>query len=141
MPELNAQLADADARFSDEAERIAEVHRLSDPLYTYSRAAEDDDRIERFDPKGHLESWNDMLRLQESGVYPAAFSSIECPVLMLHGAYDPHPGAMIRASLEPSVPHLEYHEFDECGHSPWVEEHAREPFLATARSWLEQHLR
>jgi pimeloyl-ACP methyl ester carboxylesterase len=48
---------------------------------------------------------------------------------------------MIRDSLKEYVPHLEYHEFEKCGHSPWVEEHARDRFLATARRWLEQELR
>ena len=117
-----------------------QVHRLSDPIYTYCRAADADDPIEHFDLKGHFETWNDMVRLQESGDYPAEFASIKCPVLMLHGTYDPHPGVMIRDSLEAYMPHLEYHEFDKCGHSPWVEEHARSQFLAGARSWLEQHL-
>jgi pimeloyl-ACP methyl ester carboxylesterase len=60
---------------------------------------------------------------------------------MLHGTYDPHPGAMIRDSLLPHLPHLEYHEFEQCGHSPWAEEHARERFLTTVRGWLEHHLR
>jgi pimeloyl-ACP methyl ester carboxylesterase len=48
---------------------------------------------------------------------------------------------MIRDSLEAYIPHLEYQEFDKCGHRPWVEKHARDRFLAEARSWLEQHLR
>ena len=140
-PELKVQLADLEVQLPDEAERVAQVHRLSDPIYTYCRAADADDPIEHFDLKGHLETWNDMVRLQESGAYPAEFASIKCPVLMLYGTYDPHPGAMIRDSLEAYIPHLEYQEFDKCGHSPWVEEHARDRFLAAARSWLEQHLR
>jgi pimeloyl-ACP methyl ester carboxylesterase len=82
-----------------------------------------------------------MLRLQASGVYPAEFASIRCPVSMFHGAYDPHPGTMIRDHLAKSIPHLEYSEFEKCGHSPWVEEHARDRFLAAARGWLEEHLR
>jgi len=140
-PELKARLANLEVEFPDEAERLAETHRLSDSIYTYCRAVDADDPIERFDLKGHLESWSDMVRLQASCIYPAEFASIHCPVLMLHGTYDPHPGAMIRDSLAARVPHLEYHEFEKCGHSPWVEEHARDRFLATARSWLEQHLR
>jgi pimeloyl-ACP methyl ester carboxylesterase len=140
-PELKARLADLEVEFPDEAERFAAMHRLSDSSYTYCRSDDADDPIEPFDLKGHLESWSDMLRLQESGAYPAGFSAIECPVLMLHGTYDPHPGAMIRDGLEPYMPHLEYREFDKCGHSPWVEEHARDRFLAAARSWLDQHLR
>ncbi len=52
----------------------------------------------------------DMLRLQEEGIYPAAFSGVRSPVLMLHGAADPHPGRMICASLREYIPQLEYFE-------------------------------
>ena len=93
------------------------------------------------DPKCQAETWHDMLRLQDSGVYPARFASIHCPVLMLHGSYDPHPGPMVRDSLKPYIPQLEYREFGHCGHSPWIEEHARDRFLEELRSWLEQQLR
>jgi pimeloyl-ACP methyl ester carboxylesterase len=138
-PELQARLATLETEIQDEAERLAEAHRLSDSIYTYRRATGADDRIERFDLKGHRETWNDMIRLQADGTYPAAFARIQCPVLMLHGAYDPHPGAMIRDSLQKCMPHLEYHELEKCGHAPWVEQHARDRFLATARAWLAEH--
>jgi pimeloyl-ACP methyl ester carboxylesterase len=55
---------------------------------------------------------------------------------MLHGAHDPHPGAMIRTSLAPHLPQLEYVEWERCGHYPWHERHAREEFFATLRDWL-----
>jgi len=139
--ELKARLAELEVAFPDPAERFAQAHRLSDSIYTYCRAVDADDPVEQFDLKGHLESWNDMVRLQASGAVPAEFASIHCPVLMLHGTYDPHPGAMIRDSLETYVSHLEYHELEKCGHSPRVEKHARDRFLATTRRWLEQHLR
>ncbi len=77
-----------------------------------------------------------MVRLQEEGVHPAAFAALRSPVLMLHGAYDPHPGDMIRASLEPYIPHLEYREWERCGHSPWAEREVRDEFFAVMRSWL-----
>jgi len=139
-PELRAQLAGIEARFPDEAQRFLEAHRLSDAIYTFSRAVDADATIEHFDTQGHLESWSDMLRLQASGAVPAGFASIDCPVLMLHGTYDPHPGAMIRDTLKTYLPQLEYHEFEKCGHSPWVEEHARDRFLTTARCWLDRRI-
>jgi len=88
------------------------------------------------DARAHQETWEDMLRLQEQGVYPAAFAAIDAPVLMLHGAFDPHPGPMIRASLEPHLPQLEYREWERCGHYPWLEKAAREEFYAVLREWL-----
>jgi pimeloyl-ACP methyl ester carboxylesterase len=47
---------------------------------------------------------------------------------------------VIRDSLKASIPNFEYQEIEKCGHSPWVEVHARESFFAQLRSWLERHL-
>ena len=82
------------------------------------------------------ESWDDMKRLQECGIYPAAFSAIAGPVLMLHGTVDPHPGRMILESLRPHIRRIEYREFERCGHYPWLEREAREEFAAVLKSWL-----
>ena len=136
--ELENQLTRLEARILDENERAAEAHALSDSLYTYRRAVAGS--VTRFDLKGHQESWNDMIRLQGAGSYPAAFEAIECPVLMLHGAYDPHPGGMIRDGLQEFIPQLDYIEFEQCGHSPWVEEYARDRFFSILRTWLEREL-
>jgi pimeloyl-ACP methyl ester carboxylesterase len=137
--EFQAQLEQLETLVPDENERIAKANKLSDHLYTYSRAASGP-RV-KLDLKGHTETWSDMIRLQEAAVYPAAFKAITCPVLMLHGSYDPHPGGMIREGLQKIIPHLEYTEFDRCGHSPWIEEHARDRFLSALRSWLSRHLK
>ena len=74
-----------------------------------------------------------MLRQQEEGVYPAAFAAIHEPVIMLHGDYDSHPGSMIRASLEPHLPQLEYREWKRCGHYPWIEMAVHDEFFVVLR--------
>lgn len=88
------------------------------------------------DAVAHQQSWADMKRLQNDGTYPAAFAAIGVPVLMLHGEADPHPGRMIMEDLRKHIPHLEYRELSKCGHSPWLERQAREPFLKELRSWV-----
>ncbi len=135
---LKDQIARLVTTVPDENDRASQVHVLSDPLYTYDRAVREP--MVSVDLKGHTESWSDMIRLQDAGVYPAAFAAIRCPVLMLHGSYDPHPGALIRDGLSEFVPQLEYCELDRCGHSPWVEAHARDRFLSLLRTWLQRHL-
>jgi pimeloyl-ACP methyl ester carboxylesterase len=81
-----------------------------------------------------------MLRCQDAGLYPEKFAAIVSPALMLHGDYDPHPGEMIRESLLPYLPQLEYRPFEKCGHKPAVERHARQAFFAVMRRWLSAHL-
>ncbi len=84
------------------------------------------------------EAWEDMVRLQNRGVYPAAFASIKAPVIMLHGTYDPHPGPMIYNCLKAYLPQLEYREWERCGHYPWLERHAREEFFVALKEWLKR---
>ena len=88
------------------------------------------------DMKAHTETWEDMLRCQERGVYPEAFVAIRSAVIMLHGSYDPHPGGMIRDNLRQYLPQLEYREFDKCGHAPAIEKFARDEFFNAVREWL-----
>lgn len=125
--------------FPDPGERLKKTYALMRPLYEYDAVATEAEETGPFDLRAHTETWKDMIRLQEAGVYPSAFAAVDVPVLMLHGAYDPHPGRMIRESLEPFLPQMEYREFERCGHSPWLEKNVRDEFFAVLREWLLLH--
>jgi pimeloyl-ACP methyl ester carboxylesterase len=118
-------------------ERILKWHEMTDKFDPLPETPNAEN--EPFDRQAFSETWQDMLRCQKTGLYPAAFSTICSPVIMLHGAYDPHPGQMIRDSLKPFLPQLEYMEFEKCGHHPAVERYAREAFFAAMRGWLHSH--
>ncbi|MFC1532035.1 alpha/beta fold hydrolase [Thermodesulfobacteriota bacterium] len=92
---------------------------------------------EPFDMKAYTETWTDMLHLQEEEIYPQSFTSIKSPVIILHGEYDPHPGKMIRDNLTQYIHHLEYYEFEKCGHAPAIEKHAKNEFFKVMRDWLK----
>jgi len=119
----------------DPDQRLGAIGDFLTPFYSHDLLSADLE-IERNDGRGNTETWADMIRLQEAGTYPQAFSDLRSPVLMLHGAGDPHPGAMIRDSLLPRVRRLEYVELDRCGHYPWLERHARRRFFETLEAWL-----
>jgi len=129
---LEQEVADPDERLRQRGELLLPVY-AADPLTT-------DLESQPCDHQAHIETWRDMVRLQELGVYPAAFAAISAPVLMLHGADDPHPGAMIRDSLRPYLPQLEYREWQHCGHYPWLEKAVSEEFFTVLGEWLTQHL-
>lgn len=88
------------------------------------------------DAVAHEQTWADMKRLQADGTYPAAFATINVPVLMLHGEADPHPGRPTMEDLRRYIPHVQYCEFSRCGHSPWLERQAKEPFFRELSSWI-----
>lgn len=124
--------------FPDPNERHRALESLTLPLYSYDLVSTDQE-IEPPEPGGRDdETWQDMVRLQQEGVYPAAFAAIKAPVLMIHGEVDPHPGPMIHASLIPHLPQLEYRELKRCGHYPWLEKAARDEFFSVLRNWLSR---
>lgn len=97
-----------------------------------------DDEVVCYDALAQEQTWRDMLRLLDKGFYPAAFKMIHVPVLMLHGTEDPHPGQMIRDTLKPFLPQLEYHHWTHCGHYPWLEKSACEDFYAVLIARLSE---
>ena len=133
-PEVrNAEHRAASLPMDDERLRASAAACM--PLYAYAPVT-DELEHEHIDARAHEESWRDMLRLQADGTYPAAFTSIKTPVLMLHGDFDPHPGPVIHASLQRYIPQLAYRELAKCGHYPWIERYAAAQFYESIREWL-----
>lgn len=118
-------------------ERLRHFGNLMLPVYSHNLTVSELD-VELCDARAHDETWRDMLRLQEGGVYPRAFAAIQVPVLMVHGAVDPHPGQLIRDTLRPYLPQLEYSEWEDCGHYPWLERSVKHEFFAVLRHWVVQ---
>ncbi len=135
-PLIRMRLRYATRRIADPDARFCVVGRLLEPVYSYDLLPHGDE-TEYYDARGFEESWQDMVHLQRAGVYPAAFSRITVPVLMVHGAHDPYAGRQIFECLRTVMPQMEYVEFSHCGHYPWLERHAREAFFGLVRDWLE----
>lgn len=138
--DLRDRIRRASANATDPVDQFMQIFKLTRHIFDYDpiRPYPDREESEPFDLKAHNETWGDMQKLQDDGTYPGAFAAIESPVLMLHGQYDPHPGKMIRDSLRSHLPQLEYREYERCGHSPWIERSAREPFFADVCEWLDR---
>lgn len=132
--ELRSRLERLPEEIPDPDERLSLTGELLLPLYSHELFSTGP-KI-KADARAHRESWDDMRRLQAAGLYPTVFAAIKAPVLMLHGDIDPHPGAMIRDSLEPYIPQLVYHEWQSCGHYPWLELSVRDDFFAVLSKWL-----
>jgi pimeloyl-ACP methyl ester carboxylesterase len=135
--DIRAQLKRAEQLDPDERLKASAEAML--PVYACDLLASphEDDQV---DALAHHETWDDMLRLQTEGAYPAAFAAIKVPVLMIHGTYDPHPGRLIFEGLRSYLPQLEYREFECCGHYPWLERAAADPFFSLLREWLPRHI-
>jgi pimeloyl-ACP methyl ester carboxylesterase/GNAT superfamily N-acetyltransferase len=131
LDRLEAEEPDPDARLALTAELLLPAYSC-DP--TVSRL-----EGERCDAQGHRETWNSYLELEARAVVPAAFATIDVPVLMLHGADDPHPGGAIRRSLERHLARMEYRELERCGHYPWLERAAGDELRELLLCWVRAH--
>jgi pimeloyl-ACP methyl ester carboxylesterase len=121
--------ADQDAAFGALARLLTRVD-IVEPIGPV------EDLVIHHDYRAFQAVWTDMVRLQQAGVYPQEFTRVSCPVTMLHGREDSHPGRLIYESLRQYVPTLRYLELERCGHTPWLERHARDPFFAALRDAL-----
>jgi pimeloyl-ACP methyl ester carboxylesterase len=136
-PDLRRRLDRLAEECPNPEQRQVGHHELTHHLYNYDPLPDEPDPdAPPIDMQAHTQTWEDMLRLQASGIYPAAFTAINSPVLMIHGDHDPHPGRMIRDSLQQYLPRLEYHELPRCGHNPWRERFARQEFASILSEWL-----
>lgn len=138
--ETRERLDRLETEVSDPDERLSRTAELLLPAYSYDLVTTELESVD-VDRRGNLDTWHDMLRLQAEGVYPAAFSAVGGPVLMIHGVRDPHPGAMTRATLAAHISHLEYVELERCGHYPWLERYARDEFFRVLLEWLGRRAR
>ncbi|MEA1958361.1 MAG: alpha/beta hydrolase [Chloroflexota bacterium] len=80
--------------------------------------------------------WRDALNLRRSGELLSLGKQIECPVIAIHGDYDPHPSDGVEKPLSIVLKDFQFILLERCGHLPWIERHARERFYEVVRGEL-----
>ena len=53
---------------------------------------------------------------------------IKCPVVAIHGDYDPHPAEGVKKPLLKVVKNFRFILLKNCGHKPWIEQKAKDEF-------------
>lgn len=76
----------------------------------------------------HQKVWNELKQLRQNGQLLAYAQSIKCPVVVIHGDYDPRPFQGVREPLSHILQNLSFYLFEKCGHYPWFEKNASDKF-------------
>ncbi len=76
--------------------------------------------------------------MRSSGALLAEASLVTCPVVAIHGDYDPHPVAGVEEPLSSVLGRFRLVVLDNCGHKPWIERQARESFFHLLQEELGQ---
>jgi len=74
--------------------------------------------------------------MRKSGELLALADHIQCPVLALHGDYDPHPAAGVFEPLTKRLKDFRFIGLEKCGHKPWIERQAKQNFYQILRREL-----
>ncbi|MHA1672347.1 MAG: alpha/beta fold hydrolase [Promethearchaeota archaeon] len=90
-----------------------------------------------FDRSTHFQqALNEVFGMRQSGDLLKEAEKIKCPVVAIHGDYDPHPANGVKLPLEKNIRNFQFFLLEKCGHKPWTEKHARSKFFQRLRSVL-----
>ena len=75
--------------------------------------------------------WPQAAELRRSGALLELGERIRCPVVAIHGDYDPHPAAGVKEPLSRVLKDFHFILLKNCGHYLWRERQARDEFYGT----------
>lgn len=90
----------------------------------------------KYDYDMYLRVWNEAQEWRKSGELLNAASSINCPVVAIHGDYDPHPADGVKEPLAARIKEFKFHLIRNCGHHPWEEKYTRDEFLSILTDYI-----
>ncbi len=80
--------------------------------------------------------WSEAADLRRSGKLLEFGKRIKCPVVAIHGDYDPHPAEGVQKPLSSILENFRFVLLKNCGHKPWIERYAREDFFRILKQEL-----
>ncbi|HSA37635.1 MAG TPA: alpha/beta hydrolase [Methanoregula sp.] len=75
--------------------------------------------------------WDQACDLRRKGVLIQMARAIRCPVIAIHGEFDPHPAQGVEEPLARVCPDFRFILLKKCGHRPWIERNASDAFYET----------
>lgn len=82
--------------------------------------------------------WKDAEKLRASGELLEPGKQIQCPVVAIHGDYDPHHGEGVQKPLSSVLKDFRFILLEKCGHYPWFEREAMDSFYDIIKKELKQ---
>jgi len=86
----------------------------------------------------HQKIWEQAWMLRSSGKLLESGKKIRCPVLAIHGDYDPHLSEGVQRPLSRILEDFRFILLENCGHSPWIERSAKDRFYNILKSEIEE---
>ena len=113
---------------------FAKFGELMSKADTYDSLPQDSEVFDGGDPDVYQQVWEQASRLRSSGGLLQLGERIQCPVVAIHGEYDPHPSEGVKDPLSRVIKDFRFILLDECGHCPWIERKARDAFYSVLKN-------
>lgn len=126
IEQIQARLADENA--IDRPALFARFGALYGKADAYDPLPDGHQESASLNPKIYHSVWNEAAGLRQTGQLLQQVRQIFCPVVAIHGDYDPHPAEGVREPLSAALPDFRFILLERCGHTPWKERHAKESF-------------
>lgn len=122
--EINQLLSESNAENKPELlEQLSRIVKQSD---NYSPIEEKN--YSALDATMYHSIWEEAKQLRKTNSLLKQFKKIKIEMIMIHGDRDPHPYLGVMEPLEKTHQLTKTVILDECGHSPWNEVSAKNPF-------------
>ena len=72
--------------------------------------------------------WDEASELRRTKILTQMAKTITCPVVAIHGDWDPHPAEGVNEPLARDLKNFRFVLLKKCGHRPWIERNASEEF-------------
>lgn len=81
--------------------------------------------------------WAQAAELRKSGALLELGKRIACPVVTIHGDYDPHPYQGVKEPLSRVLKDFKFVLLEKCGHRPWIEKAIKDRFYSILKKESE----
>ncbi|MFC1726935.1 alpha/beta fold hydrolase [Patescibacteria group bacterium] len=106
---------------------FSKIGKLIDKADSYSSIPHKSE-VTKTQPEIYEPVWDEASKLREEGKLLALGKQIRCPVVAIHGDYDPHPAEGIKKPLAETIKNFRLILIKRCGHHPWYEKYAKDNF-------------
>jgi len=73
--------------------------------------------------------WEEAAEMRRTGELLSLAANVRCPVVAIHGDYDPHPVEAVKTPLTAMLKNFQFILLKNCGHKPWIERQAKDAFF------------
>jgi len=117
----------SDPAIKDKNTPMARLGRLISKADSYDPLPQDSEILE-YQYDIYQSVWEQARELRSSGKLLELGKRIKCPVVAIHGDYDPHLPEGVKGPLSRILKDFKFILLEKCGHYPWLERSARDRF-------------